>query len=128
MLDESSLGSCVLWPIEERERFERVLRLMSNGSFPKSGQRDGLTDPQRNQLRDAHHLATHAHAGGAIFVTEDMRAFGRPRSSLRHALEALCSTQIMTPDEFCASCDGARRRGDHRRFGVPLRAGTPAST
>ncbi len=127
LLGESLLGQFVLWPPGSGARFEQVLHLMSNGSFPKPGQRDDLTNPQRNQLRDAHHLMTHAHAGGAIFITEDTTGFGRPGSPLRHALEALCSTQIMTPDEFCASCDGARRQGDHRRFRVPQDAGPSSS-
>jgi hypothetical protein len=108
----------VLWSEEGAERFERVLYLMSNGSFPKPGQRDNLTNPQRNQLRDAHHLTTHAHAGGAIFITEDKSGFGEPGSPLRHELEVLCSTRIMSPDEFCARCEAERREGDRRQFRV----------
>lgn len=100
VLDESRLDEAV-WAGDEEDRFEDVLRVISSGSFPKPGARDALTDPQRNQLRDAMILAAHLRDRRDIFVTIDRKAFidhGR-----REALEAAFATKIMTPEEFRAA-------------------------
>ncbi len=73
---------------------------------------------QRNQLRDAHHLTTHSFFSGAIFITNDTKAFGRSGSTLRAQLEALCSTKIMSAGEFSAFCEARRAARDRRRYGA----------
>lgn len=85
------------------DALERVLNIVSNGSFPKAGFRYSLTDRQTNQLRDAMIFATHVRDGRDIFVTVDSKAFidhGR-----RECLEAEFATKIMTLDEFRTSLD-----------------------
>jgi hypothetical protein len=68
-----------------------------------------LTPGQHNQLRDALILEAHVREKRDIFVTTDTRAF--VKHGRRARLEALCSTRIMTVDEFCdyvASLDTPR--------------------
>lgn len=50
---ESRWGEAVWGSSLASERFERVLALLSNRSFPPTGQRDQLSNGQRRQLRDA---------------------------------------------------------------------------
>ena len=51
---ESKWGQAVWSSRTDAERFEHVLGLLSNQSFPKPGQRDQLSDGQRRQLRRRH--------------------------------------------------------------------------
>jgi hypothetical protein len=98
VIGESRLGSAALGSDESRTRFEAILDVIGHGSFPRAGQRDGLTAAQRRQLRDAMILEAHARERRDVFVTNDVKSF------IRHGrwerLEALCATRIMTVDEF----------------------------
>lgn len=100
VLDESALGDGVLATSANLRRFETVLRIVSNGSFPPPGSRSELTRPQRRQLRDAMTLEAHAREGRDLFVTADARGF--VKHGRREVLERLCSTRIITPDEIGA--------------------------
>lgn len=87
---------------------ERLLAIISNGSFPKAGQRDSLSRRELAQLRDAMILSAHLREGRELFVTKDGTAFidhGR-----REALQSEFATQIMTPKEFHTFVD--KHRGD----------------
>lgn len=98
VLDETPLGSGVLASDAGVDVFERVLSIVSSGSFPKPGARDSLTDPQRRQLRDAMAFEAHLRQRRHVFVSDDKKAFishGR-----REALEALGQTHILTSTEF----------------------------
>jgi hypothetical protein len=78
------------------ERLQRILAIISNGSFPK--QRDCLTEGQRHQLRDAMILEAHFASGRDVFVSSDAKAF--IRDGRREKLEALLQTRILSPTEF----------------------------
>jgi len=61
-----------------------------------------MHDGERRQVRDAMALSDHVREGRDVFITTDAKAFinhGR-----REKLEALCSTRIMTPEEFIEWC------------------------
>jgi len=101
---ESMWGNSVWGGEADGHCFESVLQIISNGSFPKLGDRDHLTDGQRRQMRDAMILCAHARDGREMFVTEDRKAFidnGR-----RSALEALLKTSILTRVEFLDHLQG----------------------
>jgi hypothetical protein len=101
-LDESRLGKAVLASDETAARFETILRIISSGAFPKLGQRESLTYPQRRQLRDSMILEAHAREERDVFVTDDAKAFvGQAEGRNRQALETICKTRIMTVEEFC---------------------------
>lgn len=96
---ESRWGQSVWGNDESAARFEAILDVVSDGGFPPPGSRgDALSAGHRHQLRDAMILGAHARERRDIFVTNDRKHFiddGR-----RELLEALCSTKIMTVDEF----------------------------
>lgn len=100
VLDESRLDEAVLGGEDAPARFEAILDIISNGSFPRAGKRDSLPRGQRKQLRDAMILEAHARDGRDVLVSNDERAF--IRDGRRGRLEALCSTRIMTVEEFLA--------------------------
>ena len=102
ILDDSSLDVGDLSSLRGRTRFEVILAVISSGSFPPAGGRDALTEPQRRQLRDAMILEAHARDGRDVFVTRDSRGF--INHGKRGALQALCSTEIVHPDEFAEYC------------------------
>jgi hypothetical protein len=97
-LGESRLGMAVLGGDDAPSRFEAILAIIGDGSFPKRGERDKLTDGQRRQLRDAMILEAHARDGRDVLVSNDVTAFGGEK---RSRLEALCHTKIRTVDEVC---------------------------
>lgn len=100
VLDETALDSGVLASEADVDVLERVMRIVSNGSFPKLGARDKLTDPQRSQLRDAMSFEAHVRHRRNVYVSNDKKAFityGR-----REALEALSGTRIFNSAEFIA--------------------------
>ena len=95
---ESKWGQAVWSSRTDAERFEHVLGLLSNQSFPKPGQRDQLSDGQRRQLRDAMILCAHLRGNRDALVSNDRRAFidhGR-----REAIEAEFKTRVMTVEEI----------------------------
>jgi hypothetical protein len=88
-----------VWGDEDQcARFEEILSITSNGSFPSAGMRSSLSDGEKKQLRDAMILETHTRERRTIFVSDDERAF--IRGGRREKLQALCSTRIMTTEEF----------------------------
>jgi hypothetical protein len=101
IFDESALGDSVLASSADISRFEMILRIVSNGSFPPPGSRSEATRSQRRQLRDAMALEAHARESRDLFVTADARGF--VKHGRGEALERLCSTRIITPDEIGAS-------------------------
>jgi len=98
ILDETPLGSGVIAGDEDADVFERVLGIVSNGSFPRQGSRDRLTAPQRRQLRDAMTFEAHYRQRRHLFVSDDRRAF--IKHGRREALESLGRTRILTSAEF----------------------------
>ena len=96
--DESLFDNCVLAGEPEVDSFEDVLRIISNGSFPRPGDRGNLRPRQRNQLRDAMIFSAHVRERRDIFVTLDGKGF--IRQGRKQKLEAAYKTQIMTLDEF----------------------------
>ena len=100
ILDETPLDVGVLAGLQDLTRFEAILKVISNGSFPPPGARETLTEKQRRQLRDAMTLEAHARDRGDVFVTGDLRGF--VRHGRREALEHLCSTRIVTSAEVGA--------------------------
>lgn len=103
VLGEWRLGMAVLGDDDAPSRFEAILAVIGNGSFPKPGDRDSLTDGQRRQLRDAMILDAHSRDKRDVLVSDDHKAFIGPDGVKRARLEALCGTKIMTVDEFCAN-------------------------
>jgi len=102
VLGEARLGRAVLGFDGTPNLMESILTIIANGSFPKKGDREHLTDPQRRQLRDAMILEAHTRNRRDIFVTKDERGF--IRNGRRAALEQLCATRILTLDEFVDYC------------------------
>lgn len=96
--DESEWGRAVWGGTEDSQCLEKALNIISNGAFPKPGQRDNLSDGQRHQLRDAMILCAHVRDRRDIFVTNDTKAF--VKDGRRQALEAALNTRIMTVQEF----------------------------
>lgn len=94
--DESEWGTAVFAEEESPDRLEMILRIISNGSFPRS--RDKLSEPQRRQLRDAMILEAHVREGRSIFVTNDSKGF--IRHGKRERLESALGTRILTRVEF----------------------------
>jgi hypothetical protein len=87
----------------EEDCFETVLRIISNGSFPKPNAREDLTQGERTQLRDAMIFCTHVREGRDIFVTLDTKAF--LRDGRKERLESLYKTRIMTRQQFVEYLD-----------------------
>jgi len=100
VFDESSFGSAMLGSDRDAEIFESTLRILSNGSFPRSGLRDKLSDGERRQLRDAMIFAAHVRQSHDVFVSDDERAF--VRDGRQEKLEEISNSKIMTSVEFIA--------------------------
>ena len=99
---DTCFGSGVLAPDSAEVITEKLLKIISNGSFPAIGGRENLTKPQRRQLRDAMILCAHIREGRDIFVTNDVKGFiadGR-----RELIEREFETRIMTSREFITMC------------------------
>jgi hypothetical protein len=94
--DESSWDDARWADEASSERLERILAIVSNGSFPKN--RSQLTDGQLHQLRDAMILEAHFAAQREVFVSNDLRAF--LKQGRREQLEALLQIRILTQPEF----------------------------
>lgn len=104
VLGESRWGESVYGSPVDTARFEEILRIISDGSFPKPGQRDSLSDGQRRQLRDAMSLLAHARENRDIFITNDLKAVGSEGSEKRQQLSTLLNTKIMSAEEFVKFC------------------------
>lgn len=110
VLDESKLGSASLGSSEQVSLFEVLLKIISNGSFPKAGKRDNLSAGERRLLRDAMILEAHIREKRDIFVSDDKKAFIGHNGQARKTLEQLGKTKIMTHDEFIAYCKNLEDR------------------
>lgn len=111
--DESKWDESIWGGESEEDLFEHLLTIISNGSFPRVGNRTHLSHGQRNQLRDVMILVAHVRSGRDIFVTNETKAFGKKDSSLRQSLESRCSTQIMNAEEFSQYCDTLRKENSN---------------
>jgi hypothetical protein len=108
VLDESGLDHSQLQDAGTAAVLERILQIISSGSFPLEGERDDLSPQRLHQLRDAMILAAHIREGRDILVSNDQRAFvshGR-----REALRDEFGVCILTSDEFSKRC--------HERVGI----------
>ena len=85
VLGESRLGCAVLGSDADADTFERLLQIISNGSFPAKNRRSNLSVGEKRQLRDAMILSTH----------------------IRERLQSEFGTKIMTAYEFLALCRAA---------------------
>jgi len=99
VIGETPLGAGVLAGDDSQSILDRILEIIGDGSFPRSGRRETLTPGQHNQLRDAMIFEAHVREKRDIFVTTDVTAF--VNDGRREKLETLCSTRIMTVDDFC---------------------------
>ena len=94
--DESSWDEARWADERSSERLEKILIIISNGSFPKN--RAQLAHGHHHQLRDGMILEAHTAAGHDVFVTDDARAF--IKNGRREKLEALLKTRILSASEF----------------------------
>ncbi len=101
-IGESRLGFAALGEDASPSRFEAILYVIGNGSFPKLGARENLTRGERKQLRDAMILEAHARERRDILVSDDAKAYVGKDGKRRLTLEAAARTRIMTVDEFVA--------------------------
>jgi hypothetical protein len=99
VIGETPLGAGVLAGDDTQSFLDRILEIIGDGSFPRSGHRETLTPGQHNQFRDAMIFEAHVREKRDIFVTTDVTAF--VKDGRREKLETLCSTRIMTVAEFC---------------------------
>ena len=107
VLGESRLGFAVLGSESVATTFERLLRVISNGSFPAPNRRSSLSPGERRQLRDAMILSAHIREGRDIFVTNDVKGF--IRGGRRELLEREFGMQVMTAVEFLKLCQADGR-------------------
>lgn len=101
VLDVSPFGSAVLASDASAALFEQIRAIVSSGSYQTVV--DGeISDGHRSITRDVMILEAHVREGRDVFVTTDRKAF--INHERRQKLEALCSTRIMTPEEFVGWC------------------------
>ena len=105
--DESRWDQSVWGGESENALFEKLLKLVSNGSFPAT--RDHLTHGQSRQMRDVMILLAHTREGRDILITDEKKAFVGKDGSLKDTLQSLCSTLIMNTSEFCDYCNTLKR-------------------
>jgi len=97
-LNESELDNCVLADADEENHIEKILQIISNGSFPKPGFKGTLSKGEHHQLRDALILEAHSREKRDIFVTNDKRGFIDHKRGEK--LQNLLRTRILTKEEF----------------------------
>jgi hypothetical protein len=110
VLGESRLGFAMLGSESVATTFEKLLRVISNGSFPPRDRRSNLSPGERRQLRDAMILSTHIREGRDIFVTNDAKGF--IQGGRRESLEREFGIHVMTAIEFLKLCR-AGSGGEH---------------
>jgi len=110
VMGESAWGVAALGSRPVADAFERLLQVISNGSFPGRDRRSKLSAGERRQLRDAMILLAHIRDGRDIFVTNDKKGF--IEGGRREQLEKEFATRIMTGDEFLSLCESGRG-GEH---------------
>ena len=102
VLGESRLGFAALGSETVADTFERLLSIISSGSFPPRDRRSGLSPGERRQLRDAMILSAHIRDGRQVFVTNDVKGF--IHGGRRELLECEFGTKIVTAEEFLELC------------------------
>ncbi|MBU2592584.1 hypothetical protein KKD61_03955 [Patescibacteria group bacterium] len=100
VVGESRVGESVVGSNKDVDVFEKLLEIISSGSFPKSGKRNDLSKGERRQLRDAMILTAHIREKRDIFVTEDIKGFIGRNSEIKKKIENLFKTKIMRKKEF----------------------------
>lgn len=110
VLGESCLGFGILASEAVAEGFERLLHVISSGSFPPKDRRSNLSAGERRQLRDAMILSAHIRDGRQIFVTNDVKGF--IQGGRRELIKREFGTDIMTSEEFLKQCQ-ASGGGEH---------------
>jgi hypothetical protein len=108
VMGESPWGAMVIGSHDDRDRFERLLLLLSGGGFPKPTKRKALTEGNRHLLWDAAMLSAHAREGRDLFVSDDTKAIGHAGSTLRARLLSDFGIQAMTVAEFRDYCGTLR--------------------
>ena len=102
VVGESIVGLCVVGSDSDARNFERVLEIISSGSFPQGAKRNTMSQGQQRQVRDAMIFCTHVRETRDVFVTNDLRGF--IRRGHRETLEREFSTKIHTAEEFLKLC------------------------
>ena len=97
---QAKFGSSVFGSQRSHKFLEKILRIISSGSFPES--RDNLFVGQVHQLRDALILEAHLRKERDIVITGDARAF--IRHGKREELYAAFGVRIFTRVEFLNAC------------------------
>lgn len=110
VLDESTLDEAVLGSDGHVDIFETALRVISNGSFPRLGKRESLSDGERRQLRDAMVFEAHVRARRHVLVTLEAKGF--TEGGRRESLQRLGRTWILMPSEL----ESATSLGQLERF------------
>jgi hypothetical protein len=100
LINEGRVGKSVVVSEMSAQRLNDILKIISNGSFPRS--RERLSKNQLHQLRDALIMEAHIRSGRDVFVTKDAKAF--VDYGKREALAAKFGVRIMSRDEFRRSC------------------------
>jgi len=100
VVGESRIGESVVGNNKDVDVFERLLEIISSGSFPKPGNRSNLKDGERRQLRDAMILTAHIREGRDIFVTDDIKGFIGKNNEIRNKTEQLFKIKVVTKKEF----------------------------
>lgn len=78
--------------------FEELLGILSNRSFPRSGEREHLTKAQVRQMRDALILEAHIAAKRDVFITDDNDFIGE-NDRVRQLISEKYHCTILKPDE-----------------------------
>ncbi len=94
--DESEWDQALWSGDDEGLRFEEILKIITDGSFPRD--RSNLSEGQKHQLRDAMILSAHARECREVFVTEDQKAF--VKGGRKEKLESLAATRILSSSQF----------------------------
>jgi len=111
VIGESQLGSAQLGG--GADMFEKVLTIISNGSFPPPGHRDNLTLGHRRTMRDAMIFSAHTRERRVLFITKDARGF--VKHGRREQLQDIGKTVIRSLEEL-------EQLTDPNKFWVELRA------
>jgi hypothetical protein len=112
VMGESAMGIAALGSRPVADAFERLLQVISNGSFPARGRRLKLSAGERRQLRDAMILSAHIRDGRDIFVTNDRKGF--IQGGLRERLETEFALWVGAWWRACLTSACSRRRSAPR--------------
>ena len=96
LVNMSSINASRVNSSESSERLNEILRIISDGAYPKSGQ--AKSRGERKQLNDALTFEAHLNEKSDIFVTNDQKAF--IKFGKREKLQEKFNTKIMTENEF----------------------------